>query len=78
MEQGSEVISRHSGQCRTCSCPSTAPSPLLEPPPVQSVAKVRDGAHRGLSLVYESTKVSQQAFSILFICVSPLSSFYFP
>lgn len=45
---------------------------------MQSVTKVRDGAHRGLSLVYESTKVSQQAFSILFICISPLSSFYFP
>lgn len=31
-----------------------------------------------ISPVYESTKLSQQAFSIPFICVSPLSSFYFP
>lgn len=58
--------------------------PQHSPFPVQSVTKVRDGAHRRegtaarLSLVYESTKLSQQAFSILFICVSPLSSFYFP
>lgn len=35
-------------------------------------------AAAGISLVYESTKLSQQAFSIPFICVSPLSSFYFP
>lgn len=45
---------------------------------MQSVTKVRDVPTAGLALLYESTKLSQQAFSILFICVSPLSSFYFP
>lgn len=36
------------------------------------------GAAAALSAVYERTEPSQQAFSIPFICVSPLSSFYFP
>lgn len=56
--------------------------PQHSPIPGQSVTKVMPTAGREpaarLSVVYESTKLSQQAFSILFICVSPLSSFYFP
>lgn len=43
-----------------------------------SILPYGGGAAAALSAVYERTEPSQQAFSIPFICVSPLSSFYFP
>lgn len=46
MEQGSVGISRHSGQCMTCSCSSTAPTPLLEPPPHAERDQGEGCAHR--------------------------------
>lgn len=58
------------------------PRPLRSLPwrrPRGRILPPRGGSRAGaISPVYESTKLSQQAFSIPFICVSPLSSFYFP
>lgn len=54
-------------------------SPLPWRRPRGRILPPRGGSRAAaIAPVYESTKLSQQAFSIPFICVSPLSSFYFP